>query len=185
MHRLEGSPSTKRGRLIIFCGVPGSGKTTIARLVASAIGRAVHVQTDAIRSMIANPVYDWREARFVYEAMFLVGGQALRSGYDAILDGTFLREDYRAEALAELRGDFSGFAVVCVLCDLEVARRRNSQRTPAVPDESFGRLAASFERPKAAVFVRSDKLSPEESAALVVRRVERLTRYARRGPARL
>ena len=162
---------TKKGRLIIFCGVPGSGKTTIARLVAAALVSAVHIQTDTIRSMIPEPVYNWEEARFVYESMFLVGRQALESGYDVVLDGTFLREDYRAEAVRKLAAFYSRCLVVCIECDLEVARARNSQREPAVPDDSFERLAASFERPRGAVFVRSDRRTPKESSAYVLRKL--------------
>jgi predicted kinase len=78
---------------VIFCGIPGSGKTTIAHLVAEAMGSAVHIQTDTLRFMIPKPAYTWPEARFVYESIFLVGRQALQSGYDAILDGTFPKED--------------------------------------------------------------------------------------------
>ena len=160
-----------KGRLLIFCGIPGSGKTTIARLVAEALGSAAHIQTDTIRLMIPAPAYTWEEARFVYESMFLVGRQALKSGYDAILDGTFLREDYRAEAETKLLRYFSSSDVICVLCDPELARARNSQRETAVPDASFDRLSASFERPRSALFVHSDKGTPEEAADYLLRRL--------------
>lgn len=166
---MEGTKT--KGRLLIFCGIPGSGKTTIARIVAAALGRAVHIQTDALRSMIPSPEYTWAEAKFVYESAFLVGRQALKSGYDAILDGTFLREDYRAEAEGRLARYCSSSAVVCVLCDPEVARARNFQREATVPDASFDRLSASFERPRRAVFVHTDGGTPDEAAGYVIRRL--------------
>jgi predicted kinase len=160
-----------KGRLLIFCGIPGSGKTTIARIVAAALGRAVHVQTDALRLMIPAPEYTWAEAKLVYESAFVVGRQALKSGYDAILDGTFLRDEYRAEAEGRLARYCSSSDVVCVLCDREVARVRNSQRETTVPDASFDRLSASFERPRRAVFVRTDRGTPEQAAGYVIRRL--------------
>jgi len=161
------APTKKKGRLLIFCGIPGSGKTTIARLVAKELGSAVHVQTDTIRFMIAVPAYDWPEGRFVYESMFLVGREALKRGYDVILDGTFLKEHYREEALQKLGHHYSLAFVVCVVAEEEVAMERNTLREAVVPEESFRRLAASFEMPKKAIVVRSDEM-PQESAAKFV-----------------
>ena len=133
----------------------------------------MHIQTDALRFMIPVPAYTWKEARFVYEAMFLVGRQALKSGYDAILDGTFLKEDYRTEARRKLARYCSAAFVVCVLCDVEVARARNSQRGPTVPDASFNRLSASFEKPRDAIFVHSDRRTPESAAGYLLRTLGR------------
>lgn len=160
-----------KGQLIIFCGIPGSGKTTIAGRVAARIGSTVHVQGDAIRFMIPKPEYTWTEARFVYESMFLLGRQALKNRYHSILDGTFLREDYRDQARRRLAGYYSTSTVVCVLCDQGIARARNSQRDAAVPKESFNRLIKSFEEPTRAVFVRSDTQTPESAAEYVIGRL--------------
>jgi predicted kinase len=121
--------------------------------------------------MIPVPTYSWAEARFVYESMFLVGRQALKSGYDAILDGTFLREDYRAEATRKLARYYSAAIVICVLCDREVARLRNSQRNTTVPDVSFNRLSTSFEKPEKAIFVYADRRTPESAAGYVLHRL--------------
>lgn len=142
--------------------------------MAEAIGPAVHIQTDTIRFMIPRPAYTGEESKFVYQAMFLVGRQALKTGYDAILDGTFLREDYRAEAEKKLARCYSAWVVVCVLCDQEVARKRNSKRDATVPEESFNRLCASFERPKKAIFVQSDRRPAESAAAFVVRKLSKI-----------
>lgn len=157
---------------MIFCGIPGSGKTTIAALVARVLP-AVHIQTDAIRFMIPKPSYTRHESRFVYESMFLVGREALKRGYDVILDGTFLREDYRGEALEKLSRYYSSASLVCVLCEPETARARNSSRPAAVPDESFERLVRSFERPRKAIVVDSGRRSPESSAGKVLRELAR------------
>ena len=139
--------------------------------MASGLGSAVHIQTDTIRFMISAPVYDWAESRFVYESMFLVGRQALKGGYDVILDGTFLKEDYRAEAERKLARYCSAAVVVCVLCDQEVARSRNLGRETTVPDESFYRLSATYEKPKRAIFVHSDRSAPDDAADYVLRRL--------------
>ena len=170
--------TTTKGRLLIFCGVPGSGKTTIAHLVAESIGSAIHIQTDALRFMIPTPSYTAVESKLVYQCMFMVGREALKSGYDAILDGTFLKEDYRSEAVGKLSRYCSSCHVVCVLCDREVARKRNSQRSAIVPDASFDRMSASFEKPKNAILVHSDRRTAESAARYVLRKLGNVSERA-------
>ena len=141
--------------------------------MAASIGSVVHVQTDTIRFMIPSPSYTWPESRFVYEATFLVGIRALKSGYDVILDGTFLKEDYRVEAETKLGRWYSVSIVVCIVCDREVARTRNLQRHARIPAESFNRLSDSFEKPKKGIVIHSDDQSIEAAAASVLRGLER------------
>lgn len=121
--------------------------------------------------MIPTPSYTAIESKLVYQSMFLVGRQALKSGYDAILDATFLKEDYRSEAVKKLGRYSSSTHIVCVLCDKEVARKRNSERAASVPGASFDRLSASFQKPKGAIFVHSDRRSAESAAGYVIRKI--------------
>jgi predicted kinase len=123
--------------------------------------------------MIPVPSYTWDEARFVYESMFLVGREALKRGYDVILDATFLREDYREEARERLSRHYSSATVVWVSCEQETARARNASRNSVVPEESFNRLASTFERPRRAIVVDSGKRDPESSAKYVLGKLPR------------
>ncbi len=122
--------------------------------------------------MIPTPSYTAAESKLVYQSMFLIGREALKRGYDAILDATFLKDDYRAEAERKLARYCSASIIVCVLCDQEVARARNSQRNTSVPDASFNRLSAAFEKPERAIFVHSDRRTAESAARYVLRRLK-------------
>jgi len=51
------------GRLILLCGIPGSGKTTVGRALGARLERCVHVQTDAIRGMVGKAEYARHERR--------------------------------------------------------------------------------------------------------------------------
>ena len=159
-----------KSRLILFCGLPSSGKSTIARLVASELGNAVHIQTDIIRYMFPKPSYTRDESSFVYSAMFQVGKEALRRGFDAILDATFLKEDYRAEAVRKLSRFYSKIYIIGVTCALDTVVARNNRRKGAevVPTETLLRFHSMYENPKNAIVVDSDKLAPESSARFIL-----------------
>ncbi len=156
------------GRLILLCGIPGSGKTTIGRELGTRLERSMHVQTDAIRGMIASPDYSSRESRFVYEAATTVAEAALAKGYDVILDATFPREEFRREAVSRLHGLSAAWIIVWVACDPIVAYRRNSERSQKVPIESFVRLWHSFEPPSGALRIDSEAVAPREAAGKIL-----------------
>jgi predicted kinase len=167
-------PSAHHGRLILLCGIPGSGKTTIGKEVAARLERCVHVQTDAIRAMLARADYSSLESRFVYEAATSVAKDALRQGYDVVLDATFPREEFRREAISRLRGDAEASVVVWVWCDPTLAYKRNSQRAERVPLESFLRLWRGFEPPGGALRIDSEAIAPGEAAEKILGELARI-----------
>ncbi|MDV3243632.1 MAG: ATP-binding protein [Nitrososphaerales archaeon] len=158
-----------RGRLLIFCGIPGSGKTTTAKLVADTMDHAILIQTDAVRGMLARPTFAGEESRFVYEACFAIAREALRSGYSVVLDGTFMHEDYRAKARKALRKYSSRVDTVQVTCSLETALKRNAHREAPVPLEKVKRIFLGFEAPRRAVRIDTSRMSPESAARRVTR----------------
>jgi len=161
-------PKARRGRLILLCGIPGSGKTTIGGALKGRLSKCVHVETDAIRAMIGQAEYSAGESRFVYSAATSIAEEALGHGYDVILDATFPREEFRREALSRLEKVSEGCLVVWVWCDPVVALQRNSERSQKVPLESFERLWRSFEPPRGALVVDSQANGPEEAAAKIL-----------------
>jgi hypothetical protein len=154
--------------LVVFCGVPGSGKTTIARALCSKIPGAVHVQTDAIRTMIARPKYTRPESVFVYNSCLRVAKEALATGRPVVLDGTFSRGYQRANVLTELQGLHGRCVLVHVMCSFDTARLRNASRTAVVPEERWKGINAHFEEPLKALELNSDTHSAEENAEIIL-----------------
>jgi len=157
------------GRLLIFCGIPGSGKTTIARLVAKTEPHAVLIQTDAIRSMLPEHDYSIEESDFVYKSCAAVAKVWLGSDRLVIMDGTFGSARRRESTLAELSGYYSKVDFVHVVCDLKTALERNSARLAVVPPERVKGILLAFEAPERAIVVDSSRTPPEAAAEMVLR----------------
>ncbi len=157
-----------KGRLVIFCGIPGGGKTTIAKLVAGSFERSILIETDVVRGMLARPSFEPEESRFVYDACFGMAEAALGGGYFVALEGTFLKEDYRQEALSRLGRFSSRTDAVWVDCDLETTLRRNSARRAVVPPERVRSMFEMLEPPRDAIRVDSSLMTAESAAKRVL-----------------
>lgn len=158
-----------RGRLVIFCGIPGSGKTTIAKLVVDSVEGSIHIQTDAVRAMLAHPVYGQKESQLVYDACYGIAREALRAGYLVVLDGTFMRDEYRSEARKRLHRYCTRIDTVWVDCTLKVALERNSLRASPMPPEKLEGIYTGFQNPKRATRIASSTLGANDAAMNVVR----------------
>lgn len=158
------------GRLLVFCGIPGSGKTTIARLVAKSDQDAVHIQTDAVRMMIREPKFSAEESDFVYGVATVAARKALDEGRLVILDGTFGSSRRREKTLRTLAGCYSRVDFIHVTCDLKTALARNAARVgvAAVPELKVADILRKFEAPDGAIKVDSSTTSPEAAADWII-----------------
>jgi predicted kinase len=123
--------------LYLVCGLPGTGKTSVAKELASLTGGIV-LRTDEIRKqIIADPKYTPAEKKKVYEAMFRTTGSMLRAGTDVILDATFYKRKRREEA-----GKIAGKAgkrliTIEVKCDEKTVFERLKKRKGDLSDADY------------------------------------------------
>ena len=83
-------------RLVVLCGLPGTGKSHFARELTS---RApfVWLSSDRTRKLlVAHPAYSRREHRRVFAAMHVLTRGYLLEGYSVVFDATNLNEGVRA-----------------------------------------------------------------------------------------
>jgi predicted kinase len=161
-------PTAHYGRLILLCGIPGSGKTSIALAVGARLARCVHIETDVVRGMIAKPLYASGESRFVYRAAVSVAEEALKHRYDVVLVATFSRDDFRREAILKLDKLCDARLMVWAWCDPLLAYQRNSQKNPRVTRENFMKLWRTFDPPRGALVIDSGATSPEQAARKIL-----------------
>ena len=107
--------------LIIFSGLPATGKTTLARDVAKKTG-AIILRTDVIRKeLFAEPKYTEEEKEQVYNEMFLRAEKFLIKGDVVILDANFYLQSLRDRA-RDVAHQFGKefFIVECILDEEKV-----------------------------------------------------------------
>lgn len=120
--------------LIICCGLPGVGKSTVSEYATKRLG-ATRYRTDEVRyDLFDDPEYTPAEMRKTYDELLDRVRAELVSGADIVVDGTFKqpRERERAAAIAEETGATVRF--VRVTCPEDVVQERIEQRTNDASD---------------------------------------------------
>lgn len=123
--------------LVVVCGLPGTGKTTVAEEIAERRDAAL-LRTDVVRTdLFPDPDYTDAEAEAVYAELFDRAAAALADG-DVVLDATFRTEAFREGARVVAADVGAEFLLVSVECADATVRRRIRARTD---DESDADIA--------------------------------------------
>jgi predicted kinase len=139
--------------IILFCGIPGSGKTTIADALArhlGALGRVKVLSSDRLKA----PVY-----RRILN--ILATG---RGDEDfLILDATFYKQEWREKIAALAAGE--KVVTVYLDCPREVALARNRARRPNIAERALHIVYHRMEPPDAPdLTIDTASVSPEAAA---------------------
>jgi predicted kinase len=116
--------------MILFCGLPGVGKTTPAKELAYLID-AVVLSTDKIRKeLISKPTYTIEEKALIYSVMLVVAKYLYSAGVNCILDATFNTEKFRKEAIDRIGITPAHLHIVECVCleDVVIARLQSRKR---------------------------------------------------------
>lgn len=119
--------------LVAVCGLPGTGKTTVAAEIADRLD-SPRLRTDVVRKeLFPDPEYDAAETETVYSELFRRARNRLATG-DIVLDGTFRTVDFRGGAKAAAATVNAAFRLVHVECADAVVRERIRERMDDASD---------------------------------------------------
>jgi adenylylsulfate kinase len=138
--------------IILLCGPPGAGKTTIARMLAKRRG-AVLLSTEEFKRRAYSRLM--REVR-------------KRAGEELVLDGTFYRRAWRDEVKELANSIRTPLLVVLVKSSLQTSLLRDARREKPVGERAVRIIHAEFEEPEADLVIDSEKLTPEEAVELIL-----------------
>ncbi len=114
--------------IVLICGLPGVGKTTIAKNLAPLID-AVILSSDKIRKeLIPNPTYTKEERKLIYDVMVLIAAYLQNSDINIILDATFNKEDSRNKVKQRIRVPRDEFFIIECVCPENIIFSRIKNR---------------------------------------------------------
>jgi predicted kinase len=125
--------------IVIVCGLPGVGKTTIAKDLAPLIN-AVVLSTDKIRKeLIPNPTYKKQEKKLIYNVLLIVAKYLHQAGINCILDATFNTENSRKELRRKLGLSQEQICIVECICpdDIVISRLKDRKNDYSDADISI------------------------------------------------
>lgn len=143
--------------IVVICGPPGAGKTTVATRVADRL----EARGESVRL-----VHSDEFSRRTYERLYarVVGGPT-----DAIrlVDGTFYRREWQARfrSLGDVR-------FVLATATLETCLERNRRREDAIDEQGVHVVYREFEAPEADLELDTDELSATEASEQLLEALE-------------
>ncbi len=160
---------TQPPTLIAFAGLPGTGKSTIARLLAREIG-AAYLRVDAIEGALRSRDPGRAIGPEGYDIAASLAVSNLEIGRHAIVDCVnpwkLTRDGFR-QAARRAHAEFLGVEIVCA--DAGLHRERLESRTndlPGVPKLDWAQVVARDYRPWEDADIRIDtSLSTAQEAA--------------------
>ena len=163
--------AVERPSLVVLSGLPGSGKSHLAREISARYPLAVLASDALRRALVKRPTYSQKESARLFAAVHGVLEDLLSRGVPALLDATNLKEMHRQPLYEIAARTGARLLVVEVRADDEMVRQRlNARRARENPAdiseatvevyEMMREEAEPITRPHLVVDTSADELGP-------------------------
>ncbi|MCL5411192.1 MAG: ATP-binding protein [Patescibacteria group bacterium] len=148
----------------MFCGIPGCGKTTIAKQLVEnlqKVGTVKRFTSDELKPP-------------VYEKFFKLLKENLGKFNFLIFDATFYKKRWQKKLVALAKGEKA--ITVYVYCSLKTAIERNKSRKSHIPEQAIRSISRKMEAPEnPEVIINTESLSTNESVEEIIKEIKKVT----------
>jgi len=147
--------------IIIFCGIPGAGKSTIAKRLVKKLQKFGKTCKIFVSDKVGSKVYQ-KALDFLKKN---------RGKFDfLIFDATFYKRGWR-EIIQKEAGSEKVF-IIYLYCPLEICLERNRKRKPQIPEKAVHIIFHQMEIPENPdISIDTEKIKPKEAVELILKRM--------------
>lgn len=140
------------GNLIIMCGPPACGKTTIALNLKEEIPNSIIISPDNIREELTGDMTNQSFNVEVFNTVYARIKDALKNGYNVIYDATNCRNTHRYKIIDTCR-EYT-YRIICLMSvvPLETCFENNRKRNRVVPSEVIERMYFTLKKHPPTIF---------------------------------
>jgi adenylylsulfate kinase len=172
-------------------GLPGSGKSTIAKELIKKLKNTEYLRLDEIRKRYINePKFNDEERELVYSKFIDEGISRIHEGKNVVFDATAHKLQWRSQARSRIKN----FIEVNVKCPLDVCVERESKRgeglvlanlyRKALERKSSGKMFEGLgqvvgvdvpfeENGNVEIEIESEKIGPKEAASAIFNEIKK------------
>lgn len=167
------------GKAIWLTGIPGSGKTALAKALKEKRPEIVLLHLDAMRKIVTpDPTYSDEERDIVYGSLVYTAKVLTDLGHDVIIDATGHKRAWRDLA----RDLIKNFYEIHLRCPIEVSKEREGIRIDEFAPKGIYKKAEKgapvpgvtipYEEPiRPKLVIETDKLSIEEGVREILKMI--------------